>query len=715
MQVSNLRVLRALFVGVSVSLLASSCSLFVDFDRSKIHENGGKGNGGLTGGGGSPNTNTGGSSTGGSGGSSGSGGSAGAGGSGVVDGGMGGSAESGAGGEAGDSGSGGSGGDAGGSAACDLATHEGCAADELCCNTAKGPACRKTSFDECESCGTPCSATLAKSCTGRTCECDPSSNRPCLGTGAESFCVTVSSQAAQCVECRTFMDCAGRTDGKTECVGNKCVQCDPSKTNAGCSGQTPVCDKTTLSCKPCTATSDCGGTLVCTANGSCGGCRTSAADCATPTTPICDSGTTECRGCSSNTECNTELGLAYCVANSRCSPCDPNTEQGCTDPAKPDCRAAANGNFACQACTTNEHCQSLTATPVCDAGTGKCVECASDDDCTGNAKKPLCVGNVCVACDTPSIVSTADARCAAKPGGMAACAESGSEEGQCTACDPTDSGGCSTDQVCCERSGVPTCVATSATQCTGCGVACNPTLSNTCTDRGCRCGSSAPCSGTGTSRFCTGSPGSCVECLADTDCTDPAAPLCESNQCVACDSAANANTRCQAKQAGACASAGAREGRCSDCDPSDNTGCTGTNQCDPTSAACVDCVNDAACSGKNDKCDTTTNKCVDCTPSGGCSDTPSTPICDMNSCIACQADAECKVFPGTAGPLCGLTGECGPDSSCGSNGDCTDGIHGVCVDVSADSNGDNRCRACNPSTNEGCSSGTCGADYVCSP
>jgi hypothetical protein len=697
MQASS-RALSALVFALAAWAIVPACSLVVDFDRSKIHA------GGSGGAGAHPSNHTGGTTTA-SGGSidvdSGMGGGSGAGGDG---GGMGGAGGS----------TGGAGGTGGTPAACDLATHEGCDADELCCSTPKGPACRKTSVDECQSCGTPCSTTLAKSCSGRTCECDPASNRPCSGKGAESFCLS-SSSSARCVECRDFTDCAGRSDGKTECVGNKCVTCDPSKTNAGCSGQTPVCDPTTLGCKACSTSSQCGGSLVCTGSGSCGGCRTSATDCVAPTTPICDAGTTECRGCSSNQECQTELNLAYCVDDSRCSPCQPTTEQGCTDPAKPDCRAAANGNLACQACVTDDHCKNLTATPVCDAGTGKCVECTADNDCSGNAKKPLCVGNVCVACDTSTVLSTADQRCAAKQGGAGACIQTGTEEGQCGACDPADSAGCAADELCCERGGVPTCVGTSASECTGCGVACNPTLANTCTGRGCRCGSSAPCSGTGTARFCTGSPGSCVECLADGDCTDPTAPLCESNQCVACDGAANANMRCQAKQAGACASGGSRKGRCADCDPKDDTGCSGSNQCDPATATCVGCVDDSGCSGKNDKCDTSTQTCVDCTAAGGCADTPATPICNVaaEQCDKCTVDAECQAGAGTAGPLCSLAGTCNPDDPCTGNGDCTDGIHSLCLDVSADMSGENRCRECDPSNYNGCTSGTCGADYIC--
>src|SRR5262249_2360406 len=157
---------------------------------------------------------------------------------------------------------------------------------------------------------------------------------------------------------------------------------------------------------------------------------------------------------------------------------------------------------------------------------------------------------------------------------------------------------------------------------------------------------------------------------------------------------ANANTRCQAKQAGACASTGSRKGRCADCDPKDDTGCSGSNQCDPTTATCVGCVDDSGCSGKNDKCDTSTHTCVDWTAAGGAQDTPGTPIWSvaMEKCDKCIVGAECQAGPGTAGPLCSLAGTCDPDAACTdttNSTDCTDGVHGLCLDVSADMSGDN--------------------------
>ncbi|HEX4335035.1 MAG TPA: hypothetical protein VH062_03925 [Polyangiaceae bacterium] len=675
-------------LGLAVSQLVAACSLFVDFDRSKIHETGGTPNhGGAPGSGGAGTggrVNAGGSGPGGSGGSGGA----------NVDAGMGGSIDAGSG------GAGGMGVEGGADhmsppAACDVKTHEGCAADELCCPSTQGARCEKTSVDECEACGKPCPSTLAKSCDERTCVCDPATNRACSGTGPERFCAQSGTADPACVECLDATDCATRTDGNNECVAGKCVACDPAKGNSGCSGNTPICDSATMACKACSSSpNNCGGALVCTPSGSCGGCATSATDCVTPTTPICDGASTECRGCASNAECTTERSLAFCIDTTRCSPCQPTTEQGCADPTKPDCRLAVDGNFSCQACTSDDHCKNLAATPVCDVPSGKCVACGTDNDCTGNSKKPLCVGNVCVGCDSVAPAATADQRCAAKPGGAAVCVESGTQKSQCGACDPTSSDGCASSELCCEKSGVASCAAVTPTQCTACGVACNPTVANTCADRGCQCGASAPCTGTGTSRFCIGSPGSCVECKADTDCTDPAAPLCVANQCAACDATAGGDARCASKSASTpqCASAGAQKGHCSACDPIGNAGCGGTTQCDSTTATCLDCIDDS-----------------------GCIDVPKTPICGANSCRACASDSECKQSASAAGPLCGTSGACAVDGACSSSGDCTDGVHTTCVDVNQGSGSpDNRCRVCNPGNNDGCTGPqTCGPDFTC--
>jgi hypothetical protein len=173
-----------------------------------------------------------------------------------------------------------------------------------------------------------------------------------------------------------------------------------------------------------------------------------------------------------------------------------------------------------------------------------------------------------------------------------------------------------------------------------------------------------------------------------------AAPLCEGNLCVPCNMAASANTRCVAKGAVACAASGARQGYCSDCDPSTDFGCSSSavqNQCDPATATCVDCVGTAGCDISSTK-----------------------PVCVSTSCHGCASDAECSALGGSPGPLCGGNGACGADDACTIDGDCTDGVHGQCVDVGS---GTLRCRICDPSNDDGCppAQPTCSAQFVCGP
>jgi hypothetical protein len=76
-------------------------------------------------------------------------------------------------------------------------------------------------------------------------------------------------------------------------------------------------------------------------------------------------------------------------------------------------------------------------------------------------------------------------------------------------------------------------------------------------------------------------------------------------------------------------------------------------------------------------------------------------------------DAECGALGGAAGPLCGASGACGADAACSADTDCLDGVHGQCVDIGS---GVERCRACDPSNDDGCDTGKhCSAAFVCGP
>jgi hypothetical protein len=537
------RALAALLLATGA--LFAGCSFVVDFDESKIPTGeggasaGGADTGGAVAAGGSGSAAGGGAITGGSGGTdvrpdSSVGGTGGDG-----------TGGDGTGGES-TGGEGGTGGTGPTPPACDVETNDGCADGEICCEVGQEARCKKTSVDECEGCGVPCPAVLSVACVARRCECAPGTGAVCSGEATERFCVT--GPPASCAECRDATHCAGRTDGKSRCVKGKCALCDPTQNNAGCSGNNPICNAATLTCKACTAKpDDCPGALVCTASGACGGCAT-AANCVTPTLPICDPATTQCRTCTSNAECTAQAGKPFCFGGT-CSPCAPSGDAGCNDPTKPDCRGASGGGYACQGCNASS-CGGRPATPVCDADTGRCVACMDDNDCSGNPKAPFCVNNACVSCEAASTVpALTDLRCALKSGGEPACIRTGAQKGECGACDPGGSRGCNQNQLCCESSGTAACIANTLLKCTACtGGACNPLLANSCSNRGCRCGTGAACSGTGGAQFCVG--GACQECRSDADCTTAAEPLCEGGLCVRCDQASSANARCAAEVAG---------------------------------------------------------------------------------------------------------------------------------------------------------------------
>lgn len=181
----------------------------------------------------------------------------------------------------------------------------------------------------------------------------------------------------------------------------------------------------------------------------------------------------------------------------------------------------------------------------------------------------------------------------------------------------------------------------------------------------------------GSKPFCdtSSSPNRCTECLSDTNCTSPNAPICDptTKACVACSTDAG----CAAKDPStpACSTSGA----CVACTATNETACKGsTPACDPTTNTCVQCTESADCSSPTAVCDTSTKTCVQCLeaadcPSGGaCNPTTHTcvacnssadcasvtPICTNNTCGACTTDAACKAKD-PAAPVCNTTsGEC---------------------------------------------------------
>ena len=419
--------------------------------------------------------------------------------------------------------------DSGPFAACDPATHEGCMPNELCCADAMNVVgCVPTSLTQCEGCGMACDTNIANDCSERTCGCGWMSKVEC--SGATPKCEANKSRAWR-VECVNDADCSANASNKfcfvpgatANAKDNTCVACDPV-TNAGCSGNTPLCSASGV-CEACTASAKtCGAGLVCLASGACE-CSASS-ECTTPTTPICDGPSKVCVACTTDAQCNSKTAGTACVTGGAgssvgsCAACDPADDSGCSG--------------------TNNQCKP-GATPAC-------VDCLADSDCSGAT--PLCnlTNNTCVACDDAAITAgDRDTRCDAKSGPLLACVTSGAKKGEnrCAACDPSDHTGCTTAQLCCAGGGggALACEGTGpATQCAACDTACSATNADSClATRACGCGVGAACGGS--TPVCEG--GACVQCAGNGDCVGVSGkPFCDTGtkSCVACRNSGDCST-----------------------------------------------------------------------------------------------------------------------------------------------------------------------------
>jgi hypothetical protein len=168
---------------------------------------------------------------------------------------------------------------------------------------------------------------------------------------------------------------------------------------------------------------------------------------------------------------------------------------------------------------------------------------------------------------------------------------------------------------------------------------------------------------------CDTTSGKCVACAKSS--ADPTKPVCVSNLCVACSSAAN---ECRVKSSAA-------------------------PVCDSTTGKCVACLANADCTSSADGgvdggadggaaagfCNTTTNQCVGCLEHDDCSD-PNKPICGSSqTCVGCGSPG---VSAGTCATKKPALPVCKPDA-------------GACVECTgnADCRGDAGLRVCNPATN----------------
>ena len=362
--------------------------------------------------------------------------------------------------------------------ACDTVDHDGCGAEELCCNDV----CEATiAASACADCNTGC-GDESDACTGRTCVC---------GGGAACAPGTPYCEASVCVECRDAGDCSAPTavcDGGTcvacaadgdcvgdeVCVSNQCVEC---RDDAQCANPTPICSN-----------SQC---VSCTGHG----------DCSDPT-PYCEE--QACVACLLDRDCG--VAATHCIGG-ECLACNPNNHEGCADPS-PICTAAG----ACVVCDLDDHDGCGDAELCCDGGGGPECVATSTDDCTGCG----------VACGVDADACTnRSCGCGA---GEAACADPLlCKDGTCVEC--LDVGQCSDP--------TPACV-DNRCQCLvddTCGDPAPHCLDGACVE----CLGAPDCAGPGDATLCLAN--ACVECGVNADCDfDPNRPVCDaSNICVGCD------------------------------------------------------------------------------------------------------------------------------------------------------------------------------------
>jgi hypothetical protein len=409
--------------------------------------------------------------------------------------------------------------------ACRVGTHEGCGAEQLCCDDGGAPACIDTGAgpnDACAACGASCDQARSNQCLGRECVCGsdgdqcPADNTP--------FCLDNANVAlASCVQCLVDDDCGVGT----QCVNNSCGACDPQN-NSGCNpnGTTPFCREVNLDTE-CQA---CGGHAECLAlnaarpkcnpvvanpagGGDCVQCLDNP-DCdADGTTPIC--GDNQCARCTGDPQCIAlNGGKTHCdLVVGSCEVCLQDADCGLAS-ATPVC-GEVNGDAACLGCTDNAECLNNPNGLVCDDNTGVCEECLINTDCDAGSGTPTCgAGNACRAC-------ALDADCTGNVNGET-CNQA---TGQCQICVGDED--CGAGELCCTVNVVPECVANDPlNRCTDCGTACDADVADTCTDgNACVCGNAQSTCQNGS--FCNA--GNCVECRNAGDCG--AGEECVGNTC----------------------------------------------------------------------------------------------------------------------------------------------------------------------------------------
>ncbi len=558
---------------------------------------------------------------------------------------------------------------------CDVASHRGCGAEQLCCPGGGGvPACINTgggANDSCTACGVACNIDSSDRCSGRTCKCG-AGNLAC--GGLTPFCKDADGR---CVGCLSDQTCPGGL----QCVTDVCRRCDPAD-NGGClqASNTPICNAATFECRGCANSNECIGNPagnVCLPNGSCGRCD-DGLDCeGAPPGNVCDSTTRLCRTCTGQADCANHPAGNACIAgecdqcladgdcgagkicvSGVCQACDAANNRGCPQGAL--CAGAPLACHLCNAQNPNDDLGCAGATSQCVAGACRLCDPANDAGCGGATPQCVIGGNglpVCATCD-----SSNDAGCM---GATPQCVA-----GACQACDPANDNGCGAGQQCFLNAGVPTCGACDPVGDVGCVAPNAQCVAGTC--RACD-----PANDNG----CAAPNGQCVSVAGV-----PACFACDSNGDAGCG---GATPECVS-------------GICRACDPTNDNGCGVGQQCFlnagvPVCGAC-DPTNDNGCAAPNAQCvlNAGVATCVACDPTGDTGCGGATPQCVNNVCRVCDPtnDNGCGVgqqcFLDGGVPACGA---CDPDGDVGCNGGTPECVAGTC-------------RACDPTDDEGCNGGT---------
>jgi hypothetical protein len=443
------------------------------------------------------------------------------------------------------------------------------------------------------------------------------------------------------------------------------VQCIDDHT---CAAPTPQCNTARKECVPCVDNAPCGA-QVCNSANRCVDCVDDST-CAPGT--HCDTATNKCVACVNDSQC-TAPEASRCNAQHQCAPCNDNSQ---CESGRPICDPAKGG--LCVECVDDSTC----GNGACDVPNGKCVGCVESNDCNHDPTLARCdtTAHQCAPCSSTS-------QCVGKfPGNKNICRNPQSA-GECVECtanidcsgDPARSKcnlspgvctACAADLDCGAVNGKHACLTTGAAHCV-------------------ECTNASHCVGNANGLACNTATNTCVQCVADTDCTAPGASRCVNNQCVACVNDAGGG-HCAHIVSGqtalaVCDTSGGA-GVCVQCTGKDRTACgstvcnSTTKVCSPfavgSAGLCEDCVSDAHC-GTNLRClqETFEGALVpnsfSCFPLDSANACPQTPFSGLATATTIDGDSEavcllrqttCAGFNQANNKPCSAAADCGEPS-----------------------------------------------------